>query len=55
LVSDIADMKFQVYDVESLKRHYGRTLEHWAINFENSLPEISKMTYLGLGSLCRES
>ena len=42
LVSDIADMKFQVYDVESLKRHYGRTLEHWAINFENSLPEISK-------------
>lgn len=42
LISNIGDRKFQVNDVESLKMHYGRTLEHWAINFENSLPEISK-------------
>ena len=42
LISNIADEKFQVIDVESLKMHYGRTLEHWAMNFENSLPEISK-------------
>ena len=23
-------------------QHYGRTLEHWAKNFENALPEIMK-------------
>ena len=42
LITNMADKKFQVVDVESLRRHYGRTLEHWAKNFENSLPEISK-------------
>jgi len=34
--------KFYLTDIESLRRHYGRTLEHWATNFENALPEISK-------------
>jgi len=38
----MADKKFQVVDIEGLRRHYGRTLEHWATNFENSLSEISK-------------
>ncbi len=42
LISNIADKKFEVLDVENLRRHYGRTLEHWVINFENSLSEISK-------------
>jgi cyclopropane-fatty-acyl-phospholipid synthase len=42
LISNIAEKRFQVIDVESLKLHYGKTLEHWATNFENSLPEISK-------------
>jgi cyclopropane-fatty-acyl-phospholipid synthase len=42
LVSYMESEKFYLTDIESLRRHYGRTLEHWAINFENALPEISK-------------
>ena len=42
LIANISDKKFEVIDVESLRMHYGKTLEQWAINFENSLPEISK-------------
>lgn len=42
LISNIADKRFEVLDVESLRRHYGKTLEHWAANFEKALPEISK-------------
>jgi len=42
LIANIGDKKFQVIDVESLKFHYGRTLEQWATNFENALPQISK-------------
>ena len=29
-------------DAESLRRHYARTLEHWAKNFEDSISEIRK-------------
>ena len=29
-------------DVESLRRHYGKTLQHWARNFENVLEEVRK-------------
>ncbi|HEY5560940.1 MAG TPA: cyclopropane-fatty-acyl-phospholipid synthase family protein [Clostridiaceae bacterium] len=42
LISNITDKKFEVTDVESLRMHYARTLEQWAVNFENSLPEIRK-------------
>ena len=42
LVSYMESEKFYLTDVESLRRHYGRTLEHWATNFENALPEIGK-------------
>lgn len=28
------------YDAESLRNHYTRTLEHWADNFEQALPQI---------------
>lgn len=42
LINSIADEKFEVIDLESLRMHYGRTLEHWAVNFENALQEISK-------------
>jgi cyclopropane-fatty-acyl-phospholipid synthase len=38
----IGDEDFSLLDVESLRRHYGRTLEHWACNFEDALPEIRK-------------
>ncbi|WP_179117828.1 class I SAM-dependent methyltransferase, partial [Clostridium sp. BL-8] len=33
---------FSLNDAENLRLHYGRTLEHWAENFENALPEIRK-------------
>ncbi|WP_026881968.1 SAM-dependent methyltransferase [Clostridium akagii] len=42
LIRDIAELNFELIDVESLRRHYGRTLEHWTKNFENAIPEIEK-------------
>lgn len=43
LVCQIVEQGFYLTDAESLRRHYGRTLEHWAKNFENALPEIRKI------------
>ncbi|MFL0251918.1 class I SAM-dependent methyltransferase [Clostridium neuense] len=42
LISCMAEKSFNIIDVENLRLHYGRTLEHWAENFENALPEIRK-------------
>nr|WP_312577581.1 cyclopropane-fatty-acyl-phospholipid synthase family protein [Sedimentibacter sp.] len=42
LVTHMADEEFHLIDAESLRRHYGRTLENWARNFEDALPEIKK-------------
>ncbi|HEX9025051.1 MAG TPA: cyclopropane-fatty-acyl-phospholipid synthase family protein [Clostridium sp.] len=42
LVSHIESEKFHLIDIESLRRHYGRTLDYWAKNFENVLPELRK-------------
>ncbi|MBU3201365.1 class I SAM-dependent methyltransferase, partial [Clostridium estertheticum] len=42
IISDIAELELEVIDVESLRRHYGKTLECWAENFENALPIIEK-------------
>lgn len=42
LVAHICGEEFHLVDVESLRRHYGRTLECWAENFEKALPEIRK-------------
>ncbi|WP_411679427.1 class I SAM-dependent methyltransferase [Clostridium thailandense] len=42
LISHMVDKNFCLIDVESLRRHYGKTLEHWARRFENALPEVSK-------------
>ncbi|WP_304519105.1 SAM-dependent methyltransferase [Clostridium estertheticum] len=42
IISDIAEQDFELIDIESLRRHYGKTLEHWAENFENALPIIAK-------------
>ncbi|WP_319001794.1 cyclopropane-fatty-acyl-phospholipid synthase family protein [Clostridium estertheticum] len=42
IISDIAEQNFELIDIESLRRHYGKTLEHWAGNFENALPVIEK-------------
>lgn len=42
IVKNIAEQKFHLIDIESLRRHYGKTLELWAANFENSISEISR-------------
>lgn len=42
LITYMSDEEFYLLDVESLRRHYGRTLEHWSRNFENVLPEVKK-------------
>lgn len=42
LINCMAERDFNIIDVENLRLHYGRTLEHWAENFENALPEIRK-------------
>jgi len=34
---------FSVRDVENLRWHYARTLEHWLERFERSLPQIGTM------------
>lgn len=43
LVSIIAAKRFYLIDLESLREHYTRTLEHWTQNFEKVLPTIAKM------------
>jgi len=42
IITDIAEKNFELIDIENLRRHYGKTLELWAENFENALPEIEK-------------
>ena len=42
LVSYMESEKLCFIDMESLRRHYGKTLEIWTENFEKALPEISK-------------
>ncbi|WP_235699822.1 SAM-dependent methyltransferase [Clostridium hydrogenum] len=42
LINCMAERSFNIIDVENLRLHYGRTLEHWAANFENALPEVRK-------------
>ena len=34
---------FSVLDVENLRLHYARTLEHWLQRFETALPQITDM------------
>lgn len=43
LISIISDESFHILDIESLRRHYGRTLENWVDNYENSITDICKM------------
>ena len=42
LVSHMKSEKLYCIDMESLRRHYRKTLQMWRENFENALPEISK-------------
>jgi len=43
LISHMATNSFYLIDLESLREHYTRTLEHWACNFEKALPSIREM------------
>ena len=43
LVNYMSEKNFNIIDVENLRLHYGKTLECWAANFENAMPEIEKM------------
>ncbi len=42
LVSQITENRFYLVDLESLRRHYSKTLDIWAENFENALDEVKK-------------
>jgi cyclopropane-fatty-acyl-phospholipid synthase len=42
LVNQITENKLFLTDMESLRRHYARTLDIWAENFENVLDEVRK-------------
>jgi cyclopropane-fatty-acyl-phospholipid synthase len=39
----IESQPFAVVDVENLRRHYARTLEHWLERFERAAPRIRSM------------
>lgn len=43
LVDNLTAGGFYIVDVESLRRHYAYTLEHWMANFENSIEEVKKI------------
>ncbi|HWT74442.1 MAG TPA: cyclopropane-fatty-acyl-phospholipid synthase family protein, partial [Mobilitalea sp.] len=43
LVNYMSSETFHLIDMESLRRHYVRTLENWADNFENSMSIINTM------------
>ncbi|HTT12698.1 MAG TPA: class I SAM-dependent methyltransferase [Burkholderiaceae bacterium] len=40
VVREMAGQAFEVFDVESLRPHYARTLAHWATRLEAKLPEL---------------
>jgi|SRR5680860_35922 len=43
LMKLMAKESFYLVDLESLREHYTKTLEHWAQNFEKALPLIREM------------
>ena len=38
-IHDMSQHDLEVHDVECLRPHYARTLDHWSANFERRLPE----------------
>lgn len=40
LIKHMESYGFYLYDAESLRNHYTHTVEHWAHNFEQALPQI---------------
>ena len=43
VMSEMSAAGFEVADVESLRRHYARTCEHWAANIENNRAEAVRI------------
>ena len=43
LVAYMSEECFNILDIENLRIHYDKTLECWAENFENAMPQIEKM------------
>ncbi|WP_259100972.1 C17 cyclopropane fatty acid synthase CfaB [Pseudomonas sp. JUb42] len=41
--ADISEAGLEVVDVESLRLHYAKTLEHWSTRLENKLDEAAEM------------
>jgi cyclopropane-fatty-acyl-phospholipid synthase len=39
VVHDMSEQDFEVHDVECLRPHYARTLDHWSAAFERRFPE----------------
>ncbi|EOO25536.1 cyclopropane-fatty-acyl-phospholipid synthase [Bacillus cereus VD133] len=42
LITNMSQQNFLIVDVESLRRHYGKTLQCWAQNFESVIDEVKK-------------
>jgi cyclopropane-fatty-acyl-phospholipid synthase len=42
-IAEMSEQGLEVVDVESLRRHYALTLEHWSSNLEASLEDASKL------------
>lgn len=43
IISLLPDYNFFLHDVESLRLHYAKTLDHWSSRFEENLEEVRKM------------
>jgi cyclopropane-fatty-acyl-phospholipid synthase len=41
VIHDMSAQQFEVHDVESLRPHYSRTLEHWSARFERHFAEAA--------------
>jgi cyclopropane-fatty-acyl-phospholipid synthase len=41
---EMSAQQFEVFDVESLRPHYAKTLAHWSTRFEAKLPELKRST-----------
>lgn len=45
VVALLPDYGFRLIDAESLRRHYALTLSHWALRFEERLPEVRSLGF----------
>jgi cyclopropane-fatty-acyl-phospholipid synthase len=43
IISLLPEYNFHLHDVESLRLHYAKTLDHWSNRFEENIDEVRKM------------